>query len=244
MERCALRRCCAHRRARQRISARGALGQEKFPERNRIISGLSLGVAVIEAPAKSGALITASLALEQGREVFVVPGNVDAANYVGSNELIRDGASLVGYGWDILADFAPQFSGKLSKLDPQKSAVLAHGEPSEPAFYEAKREEAPLKTAPETGRGFAKLRVRTDRKKVDNPIKREYIDLREQLSGLSERQLKIVSVMNDKSVHIDDIIEKTELTAPEVLSELTLLQIKGFVSQEYGKRFTLNIEKR
>ncbi len=220
------------------------LGRKNFPERNRIISGLSLGVAVIEAPAKSGALITASLALEQGREVFAVPGNADAVNCDGSNELIRDGAQLVTAGWDIMAGFAPQFRGKLSRTDPQKTAVLAHEGPTEPAFYEAKREETPLKTAPETGRGFAKLRVRTDRKKVDNPIKREYIDLREQLSGLSERQLKIVSVMNDKSVHIDDIIEKTELTAPEVLSELTLLQIKGFVSQENGKRFTLKIEKR
>lgn len=220
------------------------LGRKNFPERNRIISGLSLGVAVIEAPMKSGALITATLALEQGREVFVVPGNADAANCVGSNELIRDGAQLVTSGWDIMAGFAPQFRGKLSMPDPQRTAVLAHGEPAEPVFYEAKRAEEPLKTAPETGRGFAKLRVKTDRKKVDNPIKREYIDLREQLSGLSERQLKIVSVMQGKSVHIDDIIEKTELKAPEVLSELTLLQIKGFVSQENGKRFTLNIEKR
>ena len=61
---------------------------------------------------------------------------------------------------------------------------------------------------------------------------------------LSERQLKIVSVMDEKSKHIDDIIELTRLSAPEVLSELTILQIKGFVSQENGKRFALNIAKR
>lgn len=68
--------------------------------------------------------------------------------------------------------------------------------------------------------------------------------MQEQLLELSERQLKIVSVMDEKSKHIDDIIELTRLSAPEVLSELTILQIKGFVSQENGKRFALNIAKR
>ncbi len=215
-----------------------------FPERNRIISGLSLGVTVIEAPVKSGALITASYALDQGRELFAVPGNADAPNCMGSNELIRDGAQLVTKGWDVLSDFSQQFRGKLSAPDTQNTAVLAHEDPGEAGFYETKRAEEPRRHTAETGKGFAKLRVKTDRKKIDKPEKREYIDLREQLSGLSERQLKIVSVMNENSMHIDDIIEKTELKAPEVLSELTLLQIKGFVSQENGKRFTLKIAKR
>ena len=220
------------------------IGKKNFPERNRIISGLSLGVTVIEAPIKSGALITASLALEQGREVFVVPGNADAPNCFGSNELIKDGALLVSKGWDALSDFASQFPRKLSEPDLQRTPVLAYEKPEEPGFYEAKRAEIIRKTVPETGKGFAKLRVRTDRKRIDNDIKREYIDLREQLSGLSERQLKIVSVINGKSVHIDDIIDLSGLSAPEVLSELTVLQIKGFVSQEKGKRFTLNVASR
>ncbi len=221
-----------------------AISKKNFPERNRIISGLSLGVAIIEAPVRSGALITATLALEQGREVFVVPGNADAPNCFGSNELIREGASLVTKGWELLSEFAPQFPGILSQPDAKKIAAPDFDTSENTSIYEAHRKDETQKSTPETGKGFAKLRVRTDRKGIDNEKKREYIDLREQLSGLSERQLKIVSALDEKSKHIDDIIETTGFSAAEVLSELTILQIKGFVSQENGKRFTLNIAKR
>ncbi|MDR1132298.1 MAG: DNA-processing protein DprA [Oscillospiraceae bacterium] len=212
------------------------IARKNFPERNRIISGLSLGVVVVEAPLRSGALITAALALEQGREVFAVPGNADVPDCFGSNALIRDGAQLVSCGWDVLADFAPQFAGKLSETDAKKLAPGLSAGQEDTAKSPAE--------GPETGQGFAKLRVRANRKGIDNEIKRDYIDLREQLSGLSERQLKIVSVIEKEPAHIDDIIEKTALSAPEVLSELTILQIKGFVNQARGKRFSLNISSR
>ena len=220
------------------------INKKNFPERNRIISGLSLGVTVIEAPLRSGALITASLALEQGREVFAVPGNADAPNCFGSNELISEGAQLVTKGWDVLAGFAQQYPEKLTPLDSKKIAVISDEEQANEGFYEAHRKQEQRVNSPETGKGFAKLRVKTDRKRIDNAKEREYIDLQEQLAGLSERQLKIVSVMDEKSKHIDDIIELTGLSAPEVLSELTILQIKSFVTQENGKRFTLNIVRR
>jgi DNA processing protein len=138
-----------HDRLAREIAARGAVASELvpgtpplplfFPLRNRIISGLSRAVVVIEAGERSGSLITARTALEQGREVLAVPGNVLSGRHRGAHALLRDGANIVESADDILEELgmpaaaAPPVPAESGAIDP----VLGSLTPGEPADLDA-----------------------------------------------------------------------------------------------------------
>ncbi len=194
-----------------------------FPMRNRIISGLSLGVLVIEAPIKSGALITAARALEQGRDVFVVPGNADSAACRGSNELLREGAAVALSGRDVLEEYA----GILGGIDTDKELVPLDKEQVEKLV--------------ENQRNSASNRKKDTKKVIDNGDGQGYIDLKINRGDLSSNEIAIIEAMNGNTVYVDDIILNSGLTAAQVLSGLTVLEIKGAVSREPGKRYSPHV---
>jgi DNA processing protein len=123
-----------HHTLRRNIESHGAVISElpigaapqshHFPRRNRIISGLSLGVLVGEAATDSGSLITAKLALEQGREVFAVPGSIKEDACRGSNRLIKEGAKLIEGVQDILDEILPQIDARQRAMLHLDGAVV------------------------------------------------------------------------------------------------------------------------
>ena len=187
-----------------------------FPVRNRIISGLSVGVVVMEAPERSGALITANRALDQGRDVFVIPGQVGDRRCAGSNLLLRDGAGVVTDAWDVLSHYAGQYPHKIRSL--RREEPRRFGAPPLPGKPEKK---PPEKAPPEPAAPALPL-----------------LDLSGD-HGLTDDQLRIVKALDGRTVQVDDLIEETQIPTRRILSALTVLELDRIVAQESGKRFSL-----
>ncbi len=149
----------ANRRLYEDILATGVLLSEyapgsepeawHFPARNRIISGLSVAALVVEAPEKSGALITANTALEQGRDVFAVPGPIDVPESRGCNQLIRSGAGLASCAWDILGEFEGRYPHRLRRRN-DRLPDLPQGAAEEVVPEKAPADALPVMTREQT----------------------------------------------------------------------------------------------
>ena len=189
-----------------------------FPKRNRIISGLSNGVLVVEAPERSGALITARAAADQGRDVFVVPGNIGVDSCVGSNALLREGAISVSSGWDVVSEYQFLYPDKISQ------GTLQTEKPE--------RKVAQTPRVPEKAPGCDRKK---ENKPIDNRGAEAYSDQRNVLPELTPEQKQILQLL-DKECLVDDLIAQLKLPTGKVLSALTMLQIKGLIRQLPGKR--------
>ena len=190
-----------------------------FPKRNRIISGLSCGVVVVEAPEKSGALITARQALDQGRDVFAVPGNVGVASCAGSNALLRDGAIMVSSGWDILSEYQALYPDKVH--EEKRISFVNFRQNGAISWNKAEQKEViPEKT-------------------VDKFEKQPYSDVDKNAVALSKDETMVLSHLTGADRLIDDVIAETGLSAGAVLAALTLLEIKGLVVTMPGRRVAL-----
>ena len=202
-----------------------------FPKRNRLISGLSCGVLIVEAPEKSGALITASQAAEQGRDVFVVPGNIDMPSCTGSNALLRDGAIAVSSGWDVLSEYAAQFPDKIHR-ESGRSHQTAY-----PDEVEMATQDSTLKVAQKPKKPAVK--AEKTKKEIDKTVPCQYSDAERKRPALQGDEAKIVALLEQGVELVDNIIAETGMAAGAVLAVLTMLEVKGVIQRLPGKRVKL-----
>ena len=192
-----------------------------FPERNRIITGLSNGVLVVEAPEKSGAMISARCALDQGREVFVVPGNVGNPNCAGSNALLQDRAMPALSGWDVMKEYRYRWPDVVTCQQVEYSA----------------HEETPVE--PVSGNPNGESPVKTQKLDIDKEDKSTYSVLDKQQPELSQEEKTVLALVGKTPVSMDEVIAGAPMGPAAVKAILTRLSLKRLVVNHSGGRVSL-----
>lgn len=241
------------------ISATGALISEyppgsppvsyHFPVRNRIISALSLGVIVVEAGAKSGSLITANLALEQGKDLFSVPGEVGNSQSKGSNRLIVEGAKPVEKAGDVLNEYLPKFSGKLKtenlmlpdmpilnrRVRP-KAEKTQGGTQSVTASAE-NATAAPSRAENNRKNGGKAQAVPLSQTKADSTENSRSASANTYPVGMSQNAIRLCEVLDAVPKQFETLAECLHISASELMRCITELELYGMIQTLPGKRY-------
>ena len=202
-----------------------------FPRRNRIISGLSYAVVMVEASTKSGALITVDCALNQGRDVYIAPYDEKNKVYFGNHKLYKDGAKIAYDVIDILEDFDSIFSND----DDYNNMKLKYFEGGD-IYSKIKNNSLNKENKKDTIESI----YNTNSKNIKKYNKKTKKINDEILNNLEEDEVLLYNIIieTDK-IHIDDIVEKSDIKVQIVTSILMKLEINGLIKQLSGKYYTI-----